>query len=249
MRCSLCGFEVKAMVRFCPGCGQELIGPSTEPVQTHPPIWSHDDEQERANYGLAPDYHGPYAYTPKGSGSPKSGLSMDRVAVITKISVVFLIFILGGLFLYYWTVPDIPSGGEGQISVNIASTQMESRIIDGDQYWDATFFVNKLRPKDQTISWEEIKVSVKDQAGRTLFKNLKVFRDNPSNYDNALDGRLDVETWFIKMVENPNNYKIEAGDTLKITGLTSDYMRAKIVIKFNGDQISSLTLPSDFTNS
>ncbi|MCJ2540163.1 MAG: hypothetical protein LN414_02705 [Candidatus Thermoplasmatota archaeon] len=166
-----------------------------------------------------------------------------------KISVVFLIFILGGLFLYYWTVTDIPTGGEEQITVNLASVQIESRIIDGNQYWDASIIVNRFTPKDQTIPWEEIKVSAKDQAGRTLLENSKVFRDNPSNYDNALDGRLDVETWFIKMGENPNNYKIEAGDTLKITGLTSDYKGAKIFITFNGEQISSLTLPRDFTNN
>ena len=223
------------------------MSPSTEPVQTHRPMWSRDDEQERTNYGVVPDYHGPYTYTPKGSGSPKSGLSMDHVAVITKISVVFIIFILGGLFLYYWTHhPDLQSD-EQQISVNLGYSQMESRIIDGDQYWDATFIVNKFTPKDQTIPWEEIKVSAKNQAGRTLLENSEVFRDNPSNYDNSLDGRLDVETWFINMVENPNIYIIEAGDTLKITGLTSDYMGVKIFITFNGERIGSLTLPSDFS--
>jgi len=142
----------------------------------------------------------------------------------------------------------MPSGEE-KLIVNVGLPQMESRIIDGDQYWDATIIVNRFTPKDQTIPWEEIKVGAKDQAGRTLLENSNVFRDNPSNYYKASDGRLDVETWFIKMGENPNNYKIEAGDTLKITGLTSDYLGVKIFITFNGDQIASVTLPSDFTYS
>lgn len=131
-----------------------------------------------------------------------------------------------------------------KVTLTLASPDVTQRMITDQTYWDAEIEINKVTPNLALITFSEVKVIVKSSDGSVLIPSTKPLYDEPSDYDDGLDGTVDVQVWYTATV--PGSIVI-AGDSFKLTGMTdTDYEGALVQITRDGKIIGSTTLPTNF---
>jgi hypothetical protein len=129
-------------------------------------------------------------------------------------------------------------------TVNLATPLIEARTIGEEFYYDAKLNINKITPRDEDVPWEGVSVTVKSSAGSVLLTDTRPSWNDPTEYDDASDGSVDVQVWYLCTDAGPN---MREGDALKLTGMTLDYEGGHIEVSLRGERIASGVLPTDFS--
>jgi hypothetical protein len=164
------------------------------------------------------------------------------VAVVIVIAVVS-VTVLAAVFWMGFTgiITEEPIG---MITVNIASPNVQQRLVSDVVHYDAVLNINKITPRDTLVFWTSVEMIIKAADGSVLMTRTVPLPDDPTMYDDAANGWVEVEVWFIDV---SSDIFVDAGDALKITGMDERYEGSYVEITYKGDRIGSITLPTDFS--
>ena len=176
----------------------------------------------------------------------------DDDAVSPVIGTILMVAITVVLAAVLWLMVSgmITDTDEQKTTVNVASPQIQSATNDGVNdiagdgddatIYDAVLNINKITPKDDKVNWLDVRIIVKSSAGSVFQSETIPLAD--AAYDRSTDPQP-VEFWFI---ETGGDAKMSAGDAIKITGMPDTWEGATVILKKSGEQLSSITLPTDF---
>jgi len=129
---------------------------------------------------------------------------------------------------------------EDRLTIQLDFASDSYKPIGEELYRDATFNINKITPKDEKVKAVEVRIVIKSSDGSVLNSATLLEPDEPMMYDDGSDGRVDVQFWHI---DSDGDARLDAGDMIKITGLSSVYDFAHIQLLKAGERIGSITLP------
>ncbi len=129
-----------------------------------------------------------------------------------------------------------------KVTFNMASPDVTERMIADQTYFDAELEINKVIPDLAIVTYTELRVIVKASDGSVLIQSTKPTLDDPSDYDDGLDGTVDVQVWYDSLT---SGIITVAGDSFKLTGMTDDYEGATVQITRDGRIVGSVVLPTD----
>jgi flagellin-like protein len=176
----------------------------------------------------------------------------DDDAVSPVIGTILMVAITVVLAAVLWLMVSgmITDTDEQKTTVNMASPDVQSATNDGvdnipgnaddETIFDAVLDINKITPKDDKVNWADVRIIIKASGGSVLISESVLLAD--AAYDRTTDPQP-IEFWY---VETGGDVKMSAGDSIKITGMDTTYEGAQVILKKSGDQISSITLPTDF---
>ncbi len=124
-----------------------------------------------------------------------------------------------------------------KITVNLSSPSVAS-FTRGTACWDATMNINKITPKDEKVSWSEVKIIVKSSAGSVLQATTTPLLDT-----GVYAAVATPQFWY---VEATGDTKMSAGDGIKLTGMPQTWEGAVVELTKGGERIASATLPTNF---
>ena len=160
--------------------------------------------------------------------------------------VVILLIAIPAILAMMWlgAFVDVIEEETEKVTIQMASPDVTERMIADQTYWDAEIEINKVTPNLALITFSEVKVIVKSSDGSVLISSTEPLYDDPSDYDDGLDGTVDVQVWYKATI--PGSIVV-AGDSFKLTGMAdTDYEGALVQITRDGKIIGSVTLPTDF---
>jgi hypothetical protein len=159
------------------------------------------------------------------------------VVALILIPVVIAVawFVFAGLFT---------TTEEQRTTVNMASPEVFHRSIAGDSYWDVTIAVNRVTPRDSDVPWTDLRIVVKATDGHVLNLETRPQINDPSRYDDGSDGSVDVEFWYVEITQGDTD--LSTADTIRMTGLSSDYEGALVQLNLSDELIGSIVLPTNF---
>jgi hypothetical protein len=108
--------------------------------------------------------------------------------------------------------------------------------------YDAVLNINKITPKDDKVNWADLRILVKSDSGSVLQSESPLALDGSVAYDRST-ATTSMEYWY---VETGGDVKLSAGDAIKITSMPDTWEGATVILKKSGEQLSSITLPTDF---
>lgn len=241
MKCPNCGGYVQDGAMFCTACGaQTAPGPQGQwgaPPPPPPPAGAPQPGQQ----GPPPPYpyQQPYQYQPP----PKetSSTVVKVVAIVIVVAVVLAVLMVAIFWMGVLSViDDLP---DDRVTLNLASPSVETREITNITHWDAVVNINKITPSDSRVMWLSVLVIVKAADGSVLLTQTVPMPDSPASYDDATNGWVDVEIWYIDV---GSDMFLDSGDAMKITGMDDGYEGAWIEFTYLGNRIGSITLPTNF---
>lgn len=239
MKCPSCGGFVQDGAIFCTACGARMGEGVQSGDQAHqpPPI-----QQYVSPGGQAPPYpyQQPYQYQPP----PKDDAGTAVKVVVVVVLVIIIMAAVMGAIIWFGISNMVPDPNpNGPTTLVLGSPSVIVRDIGNVSVWDATIEINQVRTDEIAVMWPMIRITVRDSAGTVLMDSEMPLPDDPSDYDDATDGWVETELWY---VETAIDGFIEAGDGIKITGMHDRYEGATVNIDYLGDRIGSITLPIDF---
>lgn len=160
-------------------------------------------------------------------------------AVSPVIGTILMVAITVVLAAVLWLMVSgmLTSGDDEKITVNLSSPSVSS-FTRTAACWDATMNINKITPKDEKVSWTEVKIIVKSAAGSVLQASTTLGNDIGAYADPATP-----EFWY---VEATADTKMSAGDGIKVTGMPQTWEGAVVELTKGGERIASATLPTNF---
>lgn len=182
---------------------------------------------------------------PKPTKPPQepSGEGMDNIPryIMVYIALGAIISII--LFLILWAAIVIlmDDGDYIHTTVNIAPPQVSTRDVDGVVYHEAVLNINKITPRDDRIVWSDLNIVVRTADGTLLLAPTVPRPDD--TFLAYMGSEIDVHLWY---VETGGNNRMDAGDALRITGMTLEFQGATIELFVSGDSIGSTVLPTNF---
>jgi hypothetical protein len=172
----------------------------------------------------------------------------DDTGTALKLTAIVIVVVLILAFAFVAIMMDrdffINSEPTEKVTVNLASPNVSTREIANVTHWDAVLNFNQVTPSDSSVPWTNVLVTIRDADGSMLLASAMPLSDDPFSYDDAANGWVDVEVWFIEVTFNDSS--LDAGDALKVTGMDVRYEGATIDINNYGDRIGSITLPTNF---
>ena len=187
----------------------------------------------------------PYGQTPNSDDSerlalgesPSKGQSRSSriLAIVAVCCVVFLIA------FYFFALTQM-SDPVPPARIELMNPTVEQRSIDGQIRWDTIIHISRLVPDDARFLWTEILIVIRSSDGDVLNIQTRP-QEDIGRYDDATDGTIDVEFWFIKVFWVDH---LRAGDVIKITGMNSTYEGAIIEVVYQRYRIDHITLPTNF---
>lgn len=135
----------------------------------------------------------------------------------------------------------------GRMLYKFGEISAHEREIDGDIYWDVGFKIIDDTSPD-IASYHEVLVVIENENGKEMFRQKPLKRDDPTQYDDASDGTVDIEVWLSPSPDD--NINMNIGDWIIVTGLTKQYQGATIYF-YNvddefGESIGRIDFPSEF---
>ena len=112
---------------------------------------------------------------------------------------------------------------------------------DSITVWDANLQIQDVTPDYKRVEWIFIRISIVSESGSALISSSTPTLDDPTYYSDYVP--IEVEFWFIDI---QGDGKTNAGDGLKITGLSQEYEGATVQVMQGPDLIASVKLPTDF---
>ena len=181
----------------------------------------------------------------------------DDDAVSPVIGTILMVAITVVLAAVLWLMVSgmITDTDEQKTTVNIASPDVQSAastgpngVIDGGGddglVYDGVLNVNKITPKDDKVNWADVRILVKSSTGSVLQAETTLTDDATAVYDR--DDSAGAPVVGFHYVETGSDVKMSAGDAIKISSMTATYEGAQVILKKAGEQIGSITLPTDF---
>jgi hypothetical protein len=131
-------------------------------------------------------------------------------------------------------------------------SQMSSRTIGSEEYWDVTLKLWRVTPDGKTMNWSMVYMDVSIKTGPYSEKKVVYFEqmtpDNPSSYSSTEP--VSVEGWYI---DDGGKDMVSVGDKLKITGMNRSFEEGSIYLQygdprdwFGMDWVGSGDLPEVF---
>jgi flagellin-like protein len=169
----------------------------------------------------------------------------DDDAVSPVIGTILMVAITVVLAAVLWLMVSgmISTGNETKTTVNIASPNVQhiERPV-GTVGWDVSLNINKITPSDVKILWTELKITVKSATGSVLQAQISPIADIAPPYPNV--GTLGY--YFVETGTGTAASQMNAGDAIKITGMTGAWEGAHVELSKGGQLIGSCELPTNF---
>jgi hypothetical protein len=131
---------------------------------------------------------------------------------------------------------------EEKMSVYLGNPFVVDGQDNGGPHWDVTIDVYKIRPKDKRAIWTDVRIIIKSASGEVLVPASILEPDAPSEYDDGLHSPIEVQFWFI---DSDGDNTVDAGDAVKITGISPEFGGAWVILTRAGEQVSAITLPTE----
>ena len=225
MRCPSCGGFVQDGAMFCTACGaQTAPGPQGQWGAPLPPP-------------PAPGMPMPHPYQP-----PPKDDSGTFVKVIVIVVVVVILVAIMFAIIWMGILGAIDDNPDERLTLNLAAPVVTQREISNVTIWDATINVNLITPRDDMTLWAGVEILIFSRNGMDLMRT-PLLPNDPSSYDDATNGWVDVEGWYI---ETSPDLFIDEGEAIKVTGMDDRYESSTLEIIFMGDVIGTIRLPTDF---
>ena len=224
----------------CPTCGGVLTGASVERqgVPQSSPNAPRDTISPPPPYAQRP--RGGYIPgVPPGYGVPPRPLEVRKI-IATVVVVVAVIFI--AFFMWLYVISEDHDHPE-YLTANIETPDVQSREVGEELRWDVTLTIVWITPPGEIVPFEQVRVVIKSSEGVLLNEATPVERD-VGVYDDGSDGTIDVEFWYVD--NDAGNTHLSAGDTIRITGMTTAYEGAQVELVEHGERFGSILLPTDF---
>ena len=187
----------------------------------------------------------PAGYPPGQYPSPpprKKDSSTVRIVILVAVLIIVVpVFLAIGWVAFSGNFVEPVSD---RITVSLVSPTLDQRMISEEPYWTARMDVYKITPKDSDIPYEDVWVTVKGSDGSVLLYRTMLSKNNPDEYDDGSNGLVDVQVWYTSSSESSSMTK---GDSIILTGLTSEYEGAHVEIGIKGLRLASRVLPTNFT--
>jgi len=257
MNCPRCGAPVQKGMQYCSACGalaataapppaQQYQGSQQLPQQAYPQRPYPQQPYPQQPYPQQPYPQQPYPYQyppPQPYTPPKDGTSTLGKVIVIAIVLLVVVVVIGAVVFFMFIASVEDNLDDGSKTVRFSSPNVQPRQINGTTYWDATIPVSSVDPSDAAIEFTDLRAILRDQDG-ALLSSVRLVYDMPSLYDDGSDGTVSVEAWFL---DENSDLQISAGDSVKLTGMTSDYERATLELQWNtSDIIGTVTLPTNF---
>ena len=171
----------------------------------------------------------------------------DDDAVSPVIGTILMVAITVVLAAVLWLMVSgmITDTDEQKTTVNVASPDVSSYEYAAGPpalyCYDAVLNINKITPKDDKVLWNDVRILIKGSDGSVLTAETNLAADVGAG---AYDRTPALEYWYVET--STGDTKMSAGDAIKITGMSTTYEGAQVILKKAGEQIGSITLPTDF---
>ena len=174
---------------------------------------------------------------------PKEGSDTAFRVVAIAIVVIFLLIVVLGVIFFMGFLSGIPEDNHYHDEVILSAPKVTQRQISNVTVWDAALDINTVRPSDFEPNWSYVRIKITSRDGMTLLSIVGLDPDDPHSYDDASNGWVDVEAWYI---DKNSNTLLDEGDTIKLTGMDDRYQGSTVEVLRAGEQIGTLTLPLNF---
>jgi hypothetical protein len=170
---------------------------------------------------------------------------MEQVTTVLLVVVVLIALIGTAVFMFFYIEDGEVFTPDEKTTVNLASPSVNTRDIANVTHWDTVININLVTPRDATVAWSDVVVMVRDADGQVLLQRTEALPDDPSSYDDAANGWVDVQVWYI---DTDAVGVVGAGDAIKITGMDDRYEGGyvEVVDADEVERIGSITLPTNF---
>lgn len=153
--------------------------------------------------------------------------------VIGEVLMVAIVVILAAI-AYIIFAGMLTDTEEEPVLVNLSPPVVRSR----GTVWDASIEVERIVPHHTSLHWVSIGIVVSSVNGSALNITTTPQDDVGSTYHDY------VEFWYVDI--EPGDGKIDAGDSIKITGLSREYEGATVRLVCANEIMGTVTLPADF---
>ena len=172
----------------------------------------------------------------------------DDDAVSPVIGTILMVAITVVLAAVLWLMVSgmISTDESDKTTVNLASPSVQSLDVTErtTACWDVTLNVNKITPKDDKVKWSELRIVVKGADGSVLNQATTPAANTGAYTGDDLSTAVAVQFWYVEVTAG--DLKMDAGDGVKITGMTDIYEGASVEWTKGGERIASATLPTNF---
>ena len=172
----------------------------------------------------------------------------DDDAVSPVIGTILMVAITVVLAAVLWLMVSgmISTDESDKTTVNLASPSVQSLDVTErtTACWDVTLNVNKITPKDDKVKWSELRIVVKGADGSVLNQATTPAANTGAYTGDDLATPVAVQFWYVEVTAG--DLKMDAGDGVKITGMTDIYEGAMVEMTKGGERIASATLQTNF---
>ncbi len=217
---------------FCTACGAQLApGPQGQfgPPPPPPPPTGQPMPQPYP-------YQQPYPYPPP----PKKDDSGTIIKVVVIVIVVLILLAVVAAALFFMGLMSLVEDLPNDPVVVMAAPRVTSRQLGNNTIWDATLEIAQVTPSD--VRWDDLTIYIESRDGTVLLDEMIVGLDDPTLYDDATDGWVDVQLWY---VESPSDGTMDAGEAIKVTGMDERYQGATVELLLD-DLVGIVNLPLNF---
>ncbi len=181
-------------------------------------------------------YQQPFPYTPP----PKKDDSGTLIKVVVIVIVVLIILAVVAAALFFMGLMSLVQDLPDDPVVVMSAPQVTPRQLGNNTVWDATLEIVRVRPSD--IRWDDLTIYIESRGGTVLLDEMIVGLDDPTQYDDAADGWVDVQLWY---VESPSDGSLDAGEAIRITGMDERYQGSTVELLLDLP-VSWVNLPLNF---
>ena len=176
---------------------------------------------------------------------PRPGGSWKSDVIVFSIALTLAAVGIVGGYYYFSEEMVIEDDHRCTITVQVSSASMTRVDTNQMQTWQATINVNKITPRDGKIRYSKVRVTIKSSEGTPMVELAEPLPDDPTG-NSQNEGN--VQIWFL---DNNHNGRIDPGDVLRISGITTDHEGALVQIidqtEGSGRIAADLRLPSEFS--
>jgi len=255
---------VQQGMEFCSACGMNVSGASPPPTSPQYPQQQAPQQQSAPQpYPSQPNPQQPYPpqpypqqpyppqpypyqYPPAQPYAPPKDDASSVGKVIAIVLVLLVVFVVIGAVIFYLfvaSVEDLVDDLPDATTVTVRSPELSSRLINGTWYWDATIVIGSVTPSATDVPWRDVTVALRAGTGPTLLAPTMPRVNSPQSYDDAADGTVDVEVWY---ADADRDGDLTTGDTLYLTGLTTEAQMGELELWWDLSVIGSCALPTNF---
>jgi hypothetical protein len=164
--------------------------------------------------------------------------------VLTIVLTVAAVVMVAGYYIIidYETVDD---DHRCMVTVNMSSPSLVRDDTNTLPTWELTSNVIKVTPKNEKIRYSKVRVTIDSWEGSLMVERAVPMPEDPTG--DSQDGGI-VQIWYSG---NNKNGRLDAGDVVRISGITTDYEGALVQFfdqtEGSGRIVADLLLPLEFS--